>query len=614
MVYGDPVPSLTYNVSTGTDEGIVNNQVVLKGSVQCQDSSQQNVKPNSPVGGTYNVVQGSLSVNENSNYYINSFTSATFSIEKREITVQAISANRVYGESNPQFDFSVSNLYSEDNKSVLFSGSLNSSATETSNIGNYDITIGSLALNSYGNTNYKFANTNAFTGATLTINKKQILVFAKSKSMTYGDNIPNFDYQVDGIISTDILSNVLSGSLSCKESNANNAPNVSQRTNVGSYEIRQGTLNLLSNNYSFSFNPSVLVITKRSISISADNMNEVYGSNNLDSPQLNFTVLGLVNDDVPLNIPANGTTPAKTGVLAGLLSCKDDIDNEVSKTSNVGVYAIKQGDLNLKNNSNYYISKFIQGRLTITRAPLMVSVDDNQTKIVGHPNPSLNYTVNGILNNDSYVLSGDLSTTAVNNSPPGLYPISQGTLKPNSNYFISSFTNGTLSVVNKFVPNLESYSLSFGPKKVGDEDFSIGLPLITNSLQIPNPVWKNKSSHVYVARVNQDNSITITGPGSTTITSTLQGTSEYESVSVSGVLNVSLRTLTGTNVIKKVVGDEDFVIQNLVGYTYSTDNSAVAVGLNNKIHIKGPGSCNIKASKSGYPDVNKVLYVKKNLW
>ena len=84
---------------------------------------------------------------------------------------------------------------------------------------------------------------------------------------------------------------------------------------------------------------------------------------------------------------------------------------------------------------------------TVTPAPVTVTAE-NATTTYGTTNPTLPYTVSGLLNGDTAaaVFSGSLATTATPASSVGQYAITRGTLTPNGNYAITSFTGATLTV------------------------------------------------------------------------------------------------------------------------------------------------------------------------
>ncbi len=93
---------------------------------------------------------------------------------------------------------------------------------------------------------------------------------------------------------------------------------------------------------------------------------------------------------------------------------------------------------------NYTVT-YVNGRLTVTPAPLTVTADD-LTRGFGQANPALTYTITtgSLFNGDA--LSGNLATTANATSVAGPYPITQGTLAGSANYTLT-FVDGILTVI-----------------------------------------------------------------------------------------------------------------------------------------------------------------------
>ena len=116
------------------------------------------------------------------------------------------------------------------------------------------------------------------------------------------------------------------------------------------------------------------------------------------------------------------------------------LQTSATLTSNVGAYAITNGLYS----TNYAIS-YTGANLSVTARPITVTAD-SLTKHYGASIPTLTYTVggDGLVNGDT--LSGALATTATASSDVGTYDITQGTLAASSNYTITKFTPGTLTV------------------------------------------------------------------------------------------------------------------------------------------------------------------------
>jgi hypothetical protein len=328
--------------------------------------------------GTYAINQGTLSAGSN---YTITYNGADLTITTKTVTVTADAKSKVYGDSDPALTYTADGLVGEDS----LSGSLGRATGET--VGTYAISQGSLA-----NSNY----TISFVPANLTITKRAVTVTAAAKSKVYGDSDPALTYTADGLVGTDSLS----GSLDRDAGET-----------VGTYAINQGSL--ANSNYTISFVPANLTITKRAVTVTAAAKSKVYGDSD---PALTYSTIGLMDDDT----------------LSGSL------DRATGET--VGTYAINQGSLA---NSNYTIS-FVPANLTITPKTVTVTAAA-KSKVYGDSDPALTYTADGLVGTDS--LSGSLDRAT--GETVGTYAINQGSLA-NSNYTIS-FVPANLTITPKTV-------------------------------------------------------------------------------------------------------------------------------------------------------------------
>ncbi|MBB6489313.1 YDG domain-containing protein [Rhizobium lusitanum] len=413
------------------------------------------------------------------NYLLASNTATTLAdIAKRAITVTADSAHRTYGDANPGFTYTAggSGLVAGD----TLSGALATSATTASGIGNYGITLGTLA-----NSNYDIS----FTGANLTVTPRAITVTADAKSKIYGDANPALTYTTSGLVNGDMLS----GSLSTA---------AGQYSNVGGYGITLGSLG--NANYAITYNAANLTVTPRAMTVTADAKSKIYGDVN---PALTYTTSGLVNGDMlsgslstaagqysnvggyainqgtldntnyaisytgadltinkrAITVTASNqnrsygdTSPLAYSVGGGGLVNGDSLTGALSGvtgTTGVGTYAITQGTLAASGN---YALTFSGTNLTVGKRTIIVAAN-NASRTYGDPNPPFSYSVGGAGLANGDLLAGSLTSAADRSSNPGSYVISQGTLAASSNYDLS-FIAGLLKVTA--APSIPSMDLA----------------------------------------------------------------------------------------------------------------------------------------------------------
>jgi filamentous hemagglutinin family protein len=348
-------------------------------------------------GGPYGITIAAGTLSALNGYALDLSSGGHLTVAARPITVTADSLSREYGNANPAFTYAVGGdgLVNGD----TLDGSLATSATAASNVGGYGITQGTLASSNYDITN--------FTDGTLTVTARPITVMADNLSREYGNANPTFTYTIggDGLVNGDSLSGAL-------------ATSATTASDVGSYDITQGTLAAPGNYDITAFTDGTLSVTARPITVTADDLSRIYGNAN---PALTYTVggEGLVNG----------------GALSGALT------TSATTASNAGNYDIARGSLSASSN---YALTFADGTLAITARPITVTAD-NLSRVYGNANPVLTYTVggNGLVNGDS--LTGALITSATTASNVGSYAIGEGTLAASANYRLT-FDAGALSI------------------------------------------------------------------------------------------------------------------------------------------------------------------------
>jgi hypothetical protein len=243
--------------------------------------------------------------------------------------------SKTYGDPVPKLSYTADGFVNNDPTSTL-TGSLGTTATAASPVGNYTFTTDALTAGpNYTVVLAANAPTFAVTPATLTVT-------ADAESKVYGSADPALTYAVKGYQLSDTAATVLSGSLT---------RDPGETVLGGPYAIKQGKLTA-NTNYTIAFTGNVLAITPATLTVTADPQTKVYGS---ADPALTYTVSGFQFSDTAMMVLSGSLTRVAGETVLG------------------GPYAIKQGTLAA--NTNYTIA-FTGDSLTITPATPTVQVTD----------------------------------------------------------------------------------------------------------------------------------------------------------------------------------------------------------------------------------------------
>ena len=365
-IYGESDPELVYSF-----DGVIGDDVVW---VNIQRDIGENV-------GTYSFVLNSV-LNDNYNVCYNDI--ATLKILPKTLNVKAVDCSKVFGDSDPEFNFVISqNLAFNDKISDVITGNLSREAGN--NPAMYEILIGTLKSSE----NYKIE----FTKGYLTITKKDIVIRAKNAEKVYGEEDPSFEYTLENIVEG---SNVV---LNLRREYGED---------VGEYVITYSSL--IDPRYNIEFVNAKLTITPRAIKVKADEKFKFYGDND---PEFSVSVIEgeLQFNDDPTEISV-GEMIREKGEQAG------------SYKINIGTYSLGKN----------YTTSFESGNLTVVRAEIEISANQ-VTKKYGNQDGELTFEISkGELKFEDQV-SGNLARTQ--GEGIGSYQITIGDLSINENYAVT---------------------------------------------------------------------------------------------------------------------------------------------------------------------------------
>jgi hypothetical protein len=483
--YGDLDPDFDYTITAGS---------LVPGDTITGAPSRQSGED----VGTYGLGQGSLDAGAN---YEITFVSGTFTIDPRPIEVTATNQARAYGDPDPlPFAYTVTSgtLIGDD----TLTGALERESGEA--VGEYPITPGTLGAGP----NYEVT----VVGGTLTILQRPITVTADDQSRTYGDSDPGLTWTVTAgaLVGDDSLSGELERE---------------PGEDVGEYDILQGSL--ANDSYLITFEPGTLEITRKPITVTADDQSKQFGESD---PELTATADGLLpgdslsgsltresGEDVgdyailagtisaggnytitsvqPAtftvtareitvaaqdqsatygdSLPANGVTLVEGSLAPGDVLGGADFAYD-RPAADAGEYTITPSNATFTSGraSNYDIA-YAPATLTISPLEVTVTVDD-ASKTYGDPDPAFDFSSSpSLIGEDAF--SGGLERES--GESVGTYSIGQGSLTAGSNYTLTvepgQLTIGARSLTVAVDPQEKTY---------GDSDPALTWHLTSGSL------------------------------------------------------------------------------------------------------------------------------------
>jgi hypothetical protein len=395
--YGDTV---TFAETEFTHVGLINGDTVTSVALASPGAAATATVPGSP----YAITPGAAVGTGLSNYTIRYVTGA-LTVNKAHLTITADAQSKTYGDANPPLTATITGFVNGDTASVL-SGSptLSTTATESSAVGSYPITVVDAGTLSAANYDFPAAD---FADGTLTVTARPITVTADPQAKVYGQPDPALTFQIT------------SGSLVGGDSFTGGLTRAAGESVAGGpFAIREGTLSAGSN-YDLTYVGSDLAIIPAALTVTADAQTKVYGQ---PDPGLTYVATGFQLSDTAVDVLGGG--------LARVSG------------EHVGGYAISRGTLAA--DSNYTLA-FSGNTLTITPATLRVTADA-QAKVYGQADPALSYQATGFQFADAApgVLSGCLARAA--GEHVGGYVIGRGSLAADGDYTIA-FTASALTVI-----------------------------------------------------------------------------------------------------------------------------------------------------------------------
>ena len=394
---------------------------IVDGSSLAKGDTLAGLKPSWSSAGVGTANVGTYDVNVytwgNANYNVTFDGAQKLTVIPRPITVEVDAVSRVYGERNPNFiaNTVTSGSLVEGDMLVLY---LTTTATETSPVGKYDVTLASSDSPNYDVT--------IIGEKKLTVTPKSITVTVDAVSRIYGDENPVFTATApkDALVGEDTIESLGLGLTST----------ATETSPVGKYDVTGSASNA---NYTVTIDGAQkLTVNRKPIHVPAAGTNELTYNGKTQT----YMPDGL--DTTYCEITGNTAKDVYVGGYTAYVSLKDPANTEWDKG---------ESDTDRK-----------AYQFRITPAPATVTVQDKKITAgqsapeLTNAKPDEDYTIDGVFEGDTlsiklyYADPSDLDTAVTpDTGKAGTYAIVAafgGT--SNANYDVT-FVSGTLTIENR---------------------------------------------------------------------------------------------------------------------------------------------------------------------
>ncbi len=394
------------------------------------------------------VVTGELG--QGSNYVIAKTQNGQWTVDRRGITVTVGSGSSVYGDGVAAMPgLTASGLVNGDSASKVLAGM----GTAFTANGKSTITIdGKTNAGQYGvlSTGYldNFSNyvVDKIVDGTWTVEQRKLVVTAGSGQSTYGDAIGKVPgVSTDGLVNGDSASKVLAG-LSTGFVDGKQAITIDGKTNAGQYGVVVNGKLAADGNYVLDDTvDGSWTVDRRQLVVTAGSGHSTYGDVIGKVPGVSTD--GLVNGDDAAKVLA--------GLATGFVDGKHAIT--IDGKTDAGSYGVVvTGELG--QGSNYVVSKTQDGKWTVDRRGITVTVGSGSSVYGDGVQNMPGLTATGLVNGDSaskvlagmgtaFTANGKSTITIDGKTNAGQYGVlSTGYLDNFSNYVIDQIVDGSWTV------------------------------------------------------------------------------------------------------------------------------------------------------------------------
>ena len=375
---------------------------------------------------SWHVLLNGNNVDENFNPNI---INGSITITKKALKLIADDKDIIYGSEAPAFSLTADGFVEGEDVSSLegiaaFACAYENSATsDKRNVGAYDIT-----LSGYTSSNYEIE----YVKGSLNVAKKKVTISANNKEITYGSTTPTFDLTANGFeYEEDEVKLALNVIYTCSYEAVTDSDN----RHVGHYDINID--GLTNDNYEITYEKGDLNVLKKSITVTADNKEIIYGD---ASPDFTVSASGFEYEESLeiLNIEAT--------FICSYENSKDSLNRVV------GTYVITPSNVECDD----YVATYVDGSLNVTKKVVRVSAND-ATIIYGQDaiNNGISYNLadfvyeetNEDVNEDNLLITYSYNKDVKDLRKVDTYTISASGLE-SANYEFE-YTDGSLNVTKK---------------------------------------------------------------------------------------------------------------------------------------------------------------------
>ena len=434
-IYGNATPEFTYKV-----EGLVKGDELNDVDILCAECLSSGLEP----VGEYEI-SVSVKAASNPNYKV-TMKSGTFKVTPRAATVTLGSAEKTYGDKDPEFEYTVEGLVEgESLKGVKIDRATGEKIGTYQVDGHFDESL---------NGNYKLT----VKSGSLKITPKDVVLTADDVSKKFGEADPELTYSVEGLVTIDGVEDKLSGVKLSREKGENAGsyaitatvdakanPNykvtvaeggvltiianddkivvtIKGHSSTGVYNGKEQSVHgfdMSTNSTAFSLKfvefkgDSVVKGTnagKYEMGLSKDN----FKNTSVNYPNVEFEVTdgsleitpkSIVVSAVADSIEYGNETPADFKWTVDSLLTGDELDNIHVGISKTGLLAageyVLDFDQKTPSNPNYVVTEFVPAVFKVKPRTVTVTIGDT-SKVYGSPDPEqFNVKIEGLVEGDN---------------------------------------------------------------------------------------------------------------------------------------------------------------------------------------------------------------------